>query len=70
MPRCTVVGLDVLDGKNIAPTLAYIAEFKHEIYRLHTLMPSVWGLHNYSDINRLEAWRTRAVLAAWPARCG
>jgi hypothetical protein len=61
---CTVVGLDVLDQANIYPTLAYIAEFKREIYRLHTLMPSVWGLHDYSDVNRLESWRTRELASA------
>ena len=22
-------------------------------------MPKIWGLHNYSDVNRLESWRTR-----------
>ena len=56
---CTVVGLDVLDQYDIYPTIDYIAEFKREIHRLKTLMPTVWGLHNYSDINRLESWRTR-----------
>jgi hypothetical protein len=60
---CTVVGLDVLDQENVYPTLAYIAEFKHEVYRLRTLMPSVWGLHDYSDLNRLESWRTRELTA-------
>jgi hypothetical protein len=60
---CTVVGLDVLDQDNIYPTLSYIAEFKREIYRLHTLMPNVWGLHDYSDLNRLESWRTRDLAA-------
>jgi hypothetical protein len=59
--RCTVIGLDVLDANNVGPTLAYIAEFKREIYRLHTLMPSIWGLHDYSDVNRFESWRTRAI---------
>jgi len=63
---CTVVGLDALDAPNVGPTLNYIAEFKHEIARLHTTMPSVWGLHNYSDTNRHSSERTRAVLAAVP----
>jgi hypothetical protein len=66
--RCTVVGLDILDGQNIAPTLRYIAEFKRQIGRLHTIMPSVWGLHNYSDTNRFSTLRTRAVLAAVPGQ--
>ncbi len=62
--RCTVVGLDVLDAQDIYPTLDYIAEFKREIYRLETVMPTVWGLHNYSDLNRYESWRTRDLVAA------
>jgi hypothetical protein len=59
--KCTVIGLDVLDQANIAPTLEYISEFKREVGRLHTVMPSTWGLHDYSDVNRRESWRTRDV---------
>jgi len=62
--RCTVVGLDVLDAYYIQPTLRYIAEFKREIYRLETVMPKIWGLHNYSDVNRLEGWRTTDLVRA------
>ncbi len=61
---CTVSGLDILDARDIGPTLSYIAEFKHEIGRLETIMPRVWGLHNYSDVNRLESWRTRELVHA------
>jgi hypothetical protein len=61
---CTVIGLDVLDQAYIEPTLAYISEFKQEIHRLETVMPKIWGLHNYSDINRLEGWRTRELVRA------
>jgi hypothetical protein len=61
---CTVVGLDVLDQASPLPTLDYIAEFKREIYHLQTVMPKVWGLHNYSDVNRLEGWRTDEIIQA------
>ncbi len=61
---CTAIGLDVLDAQNIRPTLEYISEFKREIGRLRTIMPKIWGLHNYSDINRLESWRTRELVRA------
>jgi len=61
---CTVIGLDVLDQQYIQPTIRYIAEFKREIYRLETVMPKIWGLHNYSDVNRLEGWRTRDIVRA------
>jgi hypothetical protein len=62
--RCTVIGLDLLDAAKIGPTLTYISEFKHEIGHLKTVMPRIWGLHNYSDINRLESWRTRELIRA------
>jgi hypothetical protein len=61
---CTVIGLDVLDAQDIGPTLEYISEFKREIGHLRTIMPKIWGLHNYSDINRLESWRTRELVRA------
>jgi hypothetical protein len=61
---CTVLGLDVLDAENISPTLQYIAEFKKEIGKLRTVMPKIWGLHNYSDINRLQSFRTSELVQA------
>jgi hypothetical protein len=61
---CTVIGLDVLDAEKIEPTLRYIAEFKREIYRLETVMPTIWGLHNYADVNHFEGWRTRELAEA------
>ena len=27
-------------------------------------MPTIWGLHNYVDVNSLESWRTRALAQA------
>jgi hypothetical protein len=63
---CTVVGLDILDQANIGPTLQYIAEFKSEIGKLRAVMPNIWGLHDYSDVNRMESWRTREVSRAMP----
>jgi hypothetical protein len=58
---CEIVGLDVLDQANPAPTLRYIAEFKREIYRLKTIMPRLWGLHDYADVNHRQSWRTREI---------
>ena len=65
-PRCTNIGLDVLDQPNVRPTLAYIRSFESAVRRLHTSLPGTWGLHNYSDTNRFTSSRTRAVLAAVP----
>jgi hypothetical protein len=61
---CTVIGLDVLDQYRTGPTIRYIEEFKREIGRLRTVMPGIWGLHDYSDVNRRESWRTREVSRA------
>jgi hypothetical protein len=61
---CTSIGLDVLDQANIGPTLSYIQEFKRAIGRLRTVMPRIWGLHDYSDVNRFESWRTRSLVGA------
>ncbi|HST55807.1 MAG TPA: hypothetical protein VLJ42_07915 [Solirubrobacteraceae bacterium] len=65
---CQVVGLDILDQQNVAPTLRYIAQFKSAIGQLRTVMPTIWGLHNYSDTNRASSLRTRAILAAVPGQ--
>ena len=27
--------------------------------------PRIWGLHNYSDVNRKESWRTREIASAF-----
>jgi hypothetical protein len=61
---CTVLGLDILDQNNISPTLSYISEFKREVGHLRTVMPKIWGLHNYSDINRFQSFRTRELSRA------
>jgi len=60
-PKCTVVGLDVLDSTDVRSTIAYINEFKRDVGRSH--LPTVWGLHNYSDTNRFHVGGTKAVLA-------
>jgi hypothetical protein len=61
---CTIIGLDILDQANIGPTLSYISEFKREVGHLETNMPTIWGLHDYSDVNRLEGWRTHDIIGA------
>jgi hypothetical protein len=65
---CTLTGLDILDGPSVSPSLRYIAAYKHEIARLKVPMPKLWGLHNYSDTNRFQSTRTRAILAAVPGQ--
>ncbi len=65
---CAMTGLDILDGPSVSPTLRYIGEYKHAIARLKVPMPQLWGLHNYSDTNRFQSIRTRAILAAVPGQ--
>jgi hypothetical protein len=60
-PKCTIVGLDVLDSTNIASTIRYIRRFQRAA---RGKLPKIWGLHNYSDTNRFRSTGTRAVLAA------
>jgi hypothetical protein len=62
--RCTIAGLDLLDGQSISPTLTYLRQFQRDVVRGHSSLPTIWGLHNYSDTNRNSTSRTRAVLAA------
>jgi hypothetical protein len=57
---CTVVGLDVLDSTDVPATIRYIKQFKRDVGSKH--LPSIWGLHNYSDTNRFRSTGTRAVL--------
>jgi hypothetical protein len=64
--KCTILGLDILDQNLVGPTLTYISEFKAEVGRLRVPMPTLWGLHDYSDTNRFSSVRTRAILAAVP----
>jgi hypothetical protein len=65
-PHCTIVGLDVLDSTSPRATIAYINQFKHDVGKKH--MPSIWGLHNYSETNRFEDSGTRAMLADVPGQ--
>jgi hypothetical protein len=58
---CTIVGLDVLDSTDVKATISYINAFKHDVGSSH--LPSIWGLHNYSDTNRFHEGGTKAVLA-------
>ena len=58
--KCTVVGLDVLDSTSVPATIRYLNEFKRDVGRRH--LPTIWGLHNYSDTNRFRSTGTKAVL--------
>jgi Glycosyl hydrolase catalytic core len=59
-PKATIVGLDVLDTTKIAATVRYVKAFQKAVKH----MPTIWGLHNYSDTNRFRNEGTKAILAA------
>lgn len=56
-PSCTVVAADVLDQRGMGP---WLARFR----RAARHRPTIWGLHNYLDANRLRSTGTRRLLAA------
>ena len=60
-PKCTVVGLDVLDSQSVSSTINYVHTFQR-LVRRHP--PKIWGLHNYTDTNRFHSTGTRAFLRA------
>jgi len=60
-----VTGLDILDQANVSCrakncAVRYIKEF----LRYARPFPKYWGIHNYSDTNRFDTKRTRALLKA------
>ena len=59
-PSCTVPAADLLDSTNLT---RWLAGFEAA---LHGPVPRLWGLHNYSDVNRFRDTGTRRLLAAVP----
>ena len=60
-PRCTVVAGDVLDQPNMVSWL-------HRFRRAARHKPTLWGMHNYLDANRLRTTGTRRMLKAVKGR--
>jgi hypothetical protein len=56
-PTCTVLGADLLDRNNVG---TWAKRFVKAAKRT----PKVWGLHNYTDANRLKTTGTRKLLGA------
>jgi hypothetical protein len=53
-----IVGIDILDGKNVGPAVSYLKKFK----RYAKPLPKYWGIHNYSDTNRGSSSRTSRLI--------
>src|SRR4051812_32475804 len=58
-PKCTIVALDLLDSSNLT---RYYRSFR----RYAKKSPRIWGLHNYSDVNRSRAIKTQELLRQAP----
>ncbi len=60
-PTCNVLPASLLDNPNLVP---WTLRLRKAIRKLRMPEPTIWGLHNYSDVNRLKDTSTRALLAA------
>ncbi len=60
-PTCNVLPASLLDNPNLVP---WTLKLRKAILKLGQPEPRIWGLHNYSDVNRLKDTSTRALLAA------
>jgi hypothetical protein len=60
-PTCNVLPASLLDNPNLVP---WTLTLRKAILKLRMPEPAIWGLHNYSDVNRLKDTSTRALLAA------
>ena len=60
---CTIVGLDVLDTAP-SSTIKYIRDFTRAVQHV----PTIWGLHNYTDTNRFHSTDTRAIIRYMPGQ--
>jgi hypothetical protein len=58
---CTVMAAEVLDTTDPQQTVQYLAEYQRALGKVR---PTLWGLHNYSDVNRHTSKGTKAVLGA------
>lgn len=56
---CKIVGIDVLDGQSAGATVKYVKAF---VRAAKGVKPKIWGLHNYSDVNRSSSTRTKALV--------
>lgn len=58
---CTVMAAEVLDTNTPSATVRYLQAYEKALGKVK---PTLWGLHNYSDVNRFTSTGTRDVLGA------
>jgi hypothetical protein len=68
---CTVVAADILDSSDL---IRYVTKVKQRIDKAargrknRYLRPRIWGLHNYSDVNRKRTVQTKQFLRKLPGQ--
>ena len=60
-PGCQVLPGSLLDNPNLVP---WTVALRKAIKKLRQPEPKLWGLHNYSDVNRLRDTSTKKLLKA------
>ena len=58
-PTCKILPGSLLDNPNLVP---WTKKLRKEIKKLRQPEPKLWGLHNYSDVNRLRDTSTKKLL--------
>ena len=58
-PGCKILPGSLLDNPNLVP---WTQKLRKEIKKLRQPDPKFWGLHNYSDVNRLRDTSTKKLL--------
>ena len=70
-PKCTILGLDILDQNQVGPTLTYIAEFKAELRHLRVPTPTLCGACTTTRTQTASRANARVRSSAWcPAMSG
>lgn len=63
-PKCAVLAAEVLDT-DYGEMRSYLQQF---LKYVGEPVPQLWGLHNYSDVNRFRTIGTRTMLATVPGK--
>jgi hypothetical protein len=68
--KCTVVAADILDASNMVRYVKGVRSTIERYARKHKgfAKPRLWGLHNYSDVNRSRTVQTKQFLRAVPGK--
>src|SRR4051812_32251509 len=63
-PKCKVLAGDMVDRANVNH---FVARFLKTVKKAHKKRPTIWGFHNYADVNRFEKKITKSFVKATKA---